>query len=57
MGEQAAAFFARVELPKVKALLADLETLTPELVRAEDFIDLGDTQSFREETMEGECAS
>ncbi|MEO6951763.1 MAG: nitrite/sulfite reductase [Polyangia bacterium] len=56
-GEQAAAFFARVEVPKVKALLVDLETLTPELVRPDDFVDLGDTQSFREETMEGECAS
>ncbi len=57
VGQEAAAFFARVEVSTVKALLADLETLTPALARPEDFIDIGDAQTFREETMEGECAS
>lgn len=49
-------FFARQDLARLKALLADLEGLTPQNATAEDFIDLGETTAFRPDTMEGECA-
>jgi sulfite reductase (NADPH) hemoprotein beta-component len=55
--ETAADFFARVPIPQVKTLLADLEPLTSADARPEDFVDLGDTAAFRGETSEGECAS
>jgi len=55
--ETATAFFARLELPRVKKLLADLETMTPESARPEDFVDLAETDEFRPQTRDGECAS
>src|SRR6185436_14111052 len=45
-GETATAFFQRVELPKVKTLLADLEALTEKDAQGDDFIDLGETHAF-----------
>jgi len=54
-GETALAFFRRVDLPRVKALLADLEALTPEDAVPADFIDLGEETEFSVETQEGEC--
>ena len=56
-GETATAFFGRVELPRVKQLLADLEVMTPESAQAEDYVDLAETDEFRPQTMAGECAS
>ncbi len=56
-GEPAVQFFRRVEPPRVKALLADLETMTAADAVPEDFIDLGDTQAFVPEVMDGECAT
>ena len=56
-GESATAFFQRVEVPAVKALLTDLEQLTAEDATADDFIDLAETGEFTPEVMEGECAS
>jgi sulfite reductase beta subunit-like hemoprotein len=56
-GETATAFFGRVELPRVKRLLADLEAMTPESAQAEDYVDLAETDEFRPQTMAGECAS
>jgi sulfite reductase beta subunit-like hemoprotein len=53
--ETAPAFFRRVDLARVKALLADLEALTPEDAALADFIDLGEETEFRVETQEGEC--
>src|SRR5262249_1641284 len=41
-GEAAPAYFRRVELTRVKELLADLEAMTPEDAAPEDFIDLGE---------------
>jgi hypothetical protein len=41
----------------VKTLLADLETMTAEGATPEDFIDLGETQAFVPEVMDGECAT
>ena len=42
---------------RVKKLLADLEVMTPEMAQAEDFVDLAETEEFRPQTMDGECAS
>ena len=55
--ETAAAFFRRVELPRVKALLAELEDLTPADATLADFIDLGEDTEFKVETQEGECVA
>ena len=54
-GETAPAFFRRVDVRRVKALLADLEALTPEDAEPADFIDLGEATEFKVETQEGEC--
>lgn len=54
--ESAEAFFKRVDVLKVKALLRDLEELTPENATPEDYIDLAETHQFNPETTEGECA-
>jgi sulfite reductase (NADPH) hemoprotein beta-component len=54
-GESALAFFRRVELARVKVMLKDLETLTPEDAVPTDFVDLGDDTEFKLETQEGEC--
>ena len=51
------AFFRRVEIPRVKALLSDLETLTTATATPSDFIDLAETTAFRPETTDGECAT
>jgi sulfite reductase (NADPH) hemoprotein beta-component len=56
-GESAKAFFRRVEIPKVKALLADLEALTPESATPIDFQDLGEDEAFEVGTLEGECSA
>ncbi|HYB40308.1 MAG TPA: nitrite/sulfite reductase [Candidatus Methylomirabilis sp.] len=55
--ESAADFFRRVDLARVKALLADLEALSPESAGADDFVDLGEDAEFRVETQEGECVA
>ena len=51
------AFFRRVEAPRVKALLADLEKLTPEAATETDFIDLAEDHAFNPEVMDGECSA
>lgn len=51
------AFFRRVEVPRVKALLSDLEALTTATATPADFIDLAETTAFRPETTDGECAT
>lgn len=56
-GETPTAFFRRLELPRVKALLADLETLTAATAIETDYIDLAETTAFRPETTDGECAT
>jgi sulfite reductase beta subunit-like hemoprotein len=54
-GESPLGFFRRVELPRVKALLADLDQLAVEDALPADFIDLGEDTEFKVETQEGEC--
>jgi sulfite reductase (NADPH) hemoprotein beta-component len=56
-GETATAYFSRVELPRVKSVLSDLEEMTPESAAAEDFIDLAEETEFHPETQAGECAA
>ena len=56
-GESATAFFGRVDLPRVKLVLADLEELSEQSALSEDFIDIGEETEFRPETQEGECAA
>jgi sulfite reductase (NADPH) hemoprotein beta-component len=56
-GESARAFFARVDVARVKAALADLEALAPEAAQPEDFVDLGDAGEFKVETLAGECSA
>jgi sulfite reductase (NADPH) hemoprotein beta-component len=56
-GEDAPAFFARVDLSRARAALADLAELAPDAVAPEDLVDLGESAAFRPETGEGECAA
>ena len=51
------AFFRRVEVPRVKTLLADLEKLAPEAAADTDFIDLAEDHAFNPEVMDGECSA
>lgn len=56
-GESADDFFGRVPVPAVKALLADLESFAPESAPPDDYVDLGETQTFTPEVLDGECAT
>jgi sulfite reductase (NADPH) hemoprotein beta-component len=55
--ETATAFFKRLETARAKALLADLEELTPESALPADYVDLGETSQFKVGAMEGECSA
>ena len=54
--ETAAAFFARADRARVTALLADLESLSPDSATPDDFIDFAETGPFRPDMQQGECA-
>jgi sulfite reductase beta subunit-like hemoprotein len=56
-GESPLAFFRRVEVPRVKARLSDLEKLAPEAATDADFIDLAEDHAYHPEVMEGECSA
>jgi sulfite reductase beta subunit-like hemoprotein len=56
-GETATAFFGRVDLPRLKMVLADLERLAPEDAIPADFIDLGEDAEFAPEVLDGECSA
>jgi sulfite reductase (ferredoxin) len=56
-GETPLAFFRRLDVTRVKMLLADLETLTAATASNDDYIDLAETTVFRPETSDGECAT
>jgi sulfite reductase beta subunit-like hemoprotein len=56
-GDTPTAFFRRLEVSRVKTLLADLETITPDTASDTDYIDLAETTVFRPETTDGECAT
>jgi sulfite reductase (NADPH) hemoprotein beta-component len=57
VGETATAFFRRVQLTRVKAVIADLESITPEEALPADYVDLGEEAEFKVEIMEGECSA
>ena len=50
-------FFARVSLPRVQSLLADLTEMAEPDATPDDFIDLGEHRSFEVVLQEGECAA
>ena len=56
-GESATAFFMRVEVDRVKSVLADLERMTADAMRPDDFVDLAETSQFNPEIQEGECSA
>jgi sulfite reductase (NADPH) hemoprotein beta-component len=56
-GETPTAYFSRVTLEEARAVLADLEELTPESARPEDFVDLGEDKQFEHVVMDGECSA
>jgi sulfite reductase (NADPH) hemoprotein beta-component len=55
--ETATAFFARVDQAQARAVLADLEPLTLDDAKADDFIDPGDDRVFVPEVQDGECSA
>jgi sulfite reductase (NADPH) hemoprotein beta-component len=55
-GETATAFFRRVDLERARAILVDLEGITPETALPMDYVDLGEDVEYKVETKEGECA-
>jgi len=57
-GESAPAFFRRIGAARQKELLLDLERLSPEEARPDDFVDLGQDAetTFTVEATAGECA-
>jgi sulfite reductase (NADPH) hemoprotein beta-component len=56
-GESATSFFRRVDVGAVKAVLSDLEQMTPATTTADDFVDLAETAEFKPEIQEGECSA
>ena len=56
-GEDARAYFRRVDVTRVKILLRDLEELTPDTAEPSDYVDLGETASFQPDVQQGECAA
>jgi hypothetical protein len=55
--ESLGVFFRRVSPTLATDALKELAELRPELTTPEDFIDLGESQEFVPEVMDGECAS
>jgi sulfite reductase beta subunit-like hemoprotein len=55
--ESPLAFFRRVDVAAVKTTLADLEQITAETAKPEDYIDLAEVSAFNPEVMDGECSA
>ncbi len=55
--ESATTFFARLDVERVKTLLADLEELQAADAQPDDFIDLAETAEFKPEILDGECSA
>jgi sulfite reductase beta subunit-like hemoprotein len=56
-GEEATAFFARVDLGVVKEALAGLDQLTGSDAHPADFVDLGEVSAFNPTVLDGECSA
>ena len=54
--ETATEFFRRLDSGRARAVLVDLEQMSPEDALPSDFVDLGEDAAYRMETKEGECA-
>jgi sulfite reductase beta subunit-like hemoprotein len=55
--ESATTFLGRLEVARVKKLLGDLETLTPEDAVPADYVDLAEESQYKMEVQEGECSA
>jgi sulfite reductase (NADPH) hemoprotein beta-component len=55
--ETAVSFFARVDTARARAAVADLEQITLEQARPDDFIDPGEDQAFVPDVQDGECSA
>jgi hypothetical protein len=55
--QSAEAYFQDVDLGRIKSLLADLQEISPETATDDDFVDLGETNTFMPETLDGECSA
>jgi sulfite reductase beta subunit-like hemoprotein len=56
-GESLGPFFQRVPADTAREALRDLELLSPEQAREEDFIDLEEEKEFQPEVLDGECSA
>jgi hypothetical protein len=54
--EELGAFFRRVPHTVATEALKDLALVLPNEVTDQDFVDLGESQAFNPEVMDGECA-
>src|SRR5262245_21908329 len=54
--EDLGAFFRRLPPAESTAVLKDLAELLPNQITDQDYVDLGETQAFNPEVMDGECA-
>jgi sulfite reductase beta subunit-like hemoprotein len=55
--EELGAFFRRIPPATATEVLKDLAQLLPNETTDEDFVDLGETQAFAPEVMDGECSA
>ncbi len=55
--ETAGEFLRRVDLPRAKACVENLEALSLEDATPEDYVDLGEQAEFVPDTQQGECAA
>jgi len=56
-GESMTQFLARAPVAELRSAISDLEKLDASSATAEDYVDLGETQSFKPATTEGECVA
>src|SRR5207248_2669328 len=54
--ETATDYFARVDVNHARAAVADLEAMTPETAKPEDYVDLGEDHEYKVEILDGECS-
>ena len=55
--EELGAFFRRIPPAMATDALKDLAQLLPNETTDQDFVDLGETQAFAPEVMDGECSA
>jgi hypothetical protein len=55
--EELGSFFRRIPPAMATDALKDLATMLPTEMTDQDFVDLGETQAFAPEVMDGECSA